>query len=61
MTGQEKARGGGPRYPIGGRAMPSAPPGTAEDPFRAVLAAMQSAGLIPGRPAQPDRGTRGGS
>lgn len=45
----------------GGRATPSAAPGTAADPFRAVLAAMRSAGLISGRPAQPDRGTGGGS
>ena len=36
--------------PPGDGAMPSATRGMAEDPFRAVLAAMQSAGLIPSGP-----------
>lgn len=42
--------------PAGDQAMPSAPPGQAEDPLRAVLAVMESAGLLPGLPAQSDRG-----
>lgn len=64
MTKQKKTPGGMHRtadpgsasipahVPTGEQATPSAAIGPAEDPFRAVLAVMESAGLIPGLPAR---------
>jgi len=62
MTGHEKAPGGMPgtsrrpeHRPTGSQATRRAALGPAENPFQAVLAVMESAGLIPGFPAQSDR------
>ena len=63
MTGKEKTPKRRANVPpdvaTGDRAPSLAAPGTAEDPFGAVLAVMQSAGLIPAT-VQADRATRSG-
>jgi len=66
MTRHEKTPGRMPaetrrpeRRPAVDQARPSAALGPAEDPFRAVLAVMESAGLIPGLPVQSDGDTPG--
>ena len=46
--------------PEGSQAPPSAVPGPAEDPLRAVLAVLETGGLLPGLPAQSDQGALGG-